>query len=148
MIPSAFVSLEKLPLTPTGKVDRKALPRPDCTRPDLAEPYLAARTPTEQFLAGIWAEVFKVERIGVHDNFFDLGGHSLLATMVIARINKRAPIAVSLRSLFQCPTIAALAKFIDERQGRPTSHQTLDNFLSELEALSEEEAERLLAAET
>ena len=144
MIPSAVVFLEQFPLTPNGKIDRKALPAPDQTRPELAEQYRAARTPTEVLLAGIWAEVLKIERVGMHDNFFALGGHSLLAMMVIARINKRFHVAVPLRSLFQLPTVAALAQLIDEQQGRQLSADALDSLLSAIEVLSEQEVETLL----
>src|SRR5262249_45295731 len=80
MVPSAFVLLEALPLTPSGKVDRKALPAPDNARPELEEAYVAPRTPVERGLADLWAEVLGLERVGVHDNFFELGVHSLLAT--------------------------------------------------------------------
>jgi amino acid adenylation domain-containing protein len=148
MVPSAFVFLDTLPLTANGKIDRKALPRLEYTRPDLAEPYRAARTPTEELLVEIWTEVFKVERVGVHDNFFELGGHSLLATMVIARINQQFPIAVPLRSMFEFQTIAALATLIDEQEGQQASHEALDRIFSEIETLSEKEAETLLMTGT
>ncbi|NNF93561.1 MAG: amino acid adenylation domain-containing protein, partial [Altererythrobacter sp.] len=87
MLPSAFVLLDALPLTPNGKVDRAALPAPEAADHLTAE-YVAPRTPTEEILAGIWAEVLGVERVGVHDDFFELGGHSLLATQVISRVRQ------------------------------------------------------------
>src|SRR5262249_42304762 len=83
MLPSALVALERLPLTPNGKLDRKALPAPE-GRPEVI-PYVAARTPMEELLTGIWEEVLHVERIGVHDDFFELGGNSLSATRVVAK---------------------------------------------------------------
>jgi amino acid adenylation domain-containing protein len=147
MVPSAFVFLDKLPLTPNGKVERRALPPPELTRPALAEPYRAASTPTEAFLVEIWAAVLKVERVGVHDNFFELGGHSLLAMRVVARINTRAHHAVSLRSMFEFPTIAALAKLVDEQRKQQADNDAFDSLLSAIEALSEEDAEGLLAAD-
>src|SRR5262249_1198864 len=86
MIPSRFVLLDLFPLKPNGKVDRKALPAPDQSRPELELGYQAPRTPTEEMLAEIWREVLKLERVGVYDNFFNLGGHSLIATQVVSRI--------------------------------------------------------------
>ncbi|HEX7986679.1 MAG TPA: amino acid adenylation domain-containing protein, partial [Duganella sp.] len=106
MVPSHFVFLDQLPLTPNGKVDRQALPAPD-TANSGAE-HVAPRSPTEQALAAIWAEVLKVERVGVFDNFFALGGHSLLAVQLIERI-RQAGMASDVRTLFAAPTIAALA---------------------------------------
>ena len=86
MVPSAFVFLGSLPLTPTGKVDRRALPAPDRARPDLENTFVAPRTPAEEVLARVWAKVLGLERVGIHDNFLELGGHSLAATQVISRV--------------------------------------------------------------
>jgi acyl carrier protein len=113
MVPSALVFLDFLPLTPNGKIDRRALPRPDQSRPELEDEFVAPRTPTEELLAEKWSEVLKVERVGVHDNFFALGGHSLLATQVISRLREAFGIALPLRSLFERPTVAGLAEQID-----------------------------------
>ena len=112
MIPSVFVMMDALPLTLNGKIDRSALASADQSRPELERPYIAPRTPTEELLAAIWAEVLKVENIGVHDNFFDLGGHSLLATQVISRVRTAYQTDVALRALFDMPTIAELANAI------------------------------------
>ena len=114
MIPSAFVLLDTLPLTPSGKVDRNALPPLDGTRPDLTHEFVAPRTEIEELVAQVWREVLKLESIGVHDNFFELGGHSLLATRVVARLRNNFGIDLPLRKLFELPTIAALAQYIDE----------------------------------
>lgn len=111
MIPSAFVMLEALPLTPNGKVDRCALPAPD--RSSLEERYVAPRTSTEKVLSEIWAEVLDLERVGIHDNFFEIGGHSLLATQLISRVHKTFNVDLPLRSLFEDPTIANLAESIE-----------------------------------
>ncbi len=119
MIPSAFVFLESLPLSPNGKVDRKALPVPDQSRPELEESFVAPRTAVEEILAEIWAELLKVENVGVHDNFFDLGGHSLLAAQLISRVRDAFHVEVPLRSLFEAPTVAGLALGIEAaRQGQ------------------------------
>ncbi|MGH7824168.1 MAG: phosphopantetheine-binding protein, partial [Candidatus Binatia bacterium] len=114
MIPSAFVFLDVLPLTPNGKIDRKALPIPDQNRPELEESYAAPCTQVEEALARIWAEVLKVERVGVHDNFFDLGGHSLLAVRVITEIEKTLGKKLRLSALFQAPTVEQLAKLLGQ----------------------------------
>jgi amino acid adenylation domain-containing protein/non-ribosomal peptide synthase protein (TIGR01720 family) len=107
MVPSAFVFLEALPLTPNGKVDRKALPAPDAA--ELDERYLAPRTPVEELLAAIWCEVLHLERVGIRHDFFELGGHSLLATQVVSRVRSLFGVELPLRSLFERPTIEALA---------------------------------------
>ncbi|HIP97139.1 MAG TPA: amino acid adenylation domain-containing protein, partial [Anaerolineae bacterium] len=116
MVPSAFVTLDALPLTPTGKVDRRALPAPDGLRPELEREYVAPRTPTEEKLVAICAELLGIHRVGVYDNFFDLGGHSLLATQFISRVRTAFGVEVPLRSLFEHPTIAELAQEIEETQ--------------------------------
>ncbi len=112
MIPAAFVVLPAFPLTPSGKLDRRALPAPDGARPELRAPFLAPRTATEQTLAAIWAEVLRVERVGVHDSFFDLGGDSILSIQVIARAN-RAGLKLLPKHLFQHQTVAELASVAD-----------------------------------
>ena len=122
MVPAAVVLLEKLPLTPTGKIDRRRLPPPDWSRSDLAESFTAPRTPIEEMLAGICAEVLRVERIGIHDNFFEMGGHSLLAAKVVSRILDALRIELPLSSVFESPTVEGLAERIETamRAGRPT----------------------------
>ncbi|MBI5032799.1 MAG: amino acid adenylation domain-containing protein, partial [Chloroflexi bacterium] len=114
MIPSAFVMLAQLPRLPNGKVDRRTLPMPEQTDWGITSQYVAPRMPTEEILAGIWAQVLNVERIGIHDNFFDLGGHSLVATRVVARVLDAFQIELPLRSLFEMPTVAQLATQIQE----------------------------------
>jgi acyl carrier protein len=113
MVPPAFVFLDSLPLTPNGKVDRQALPAPTSARPELAETFTPASTPTEEVLAGLWAELLGVEQVGIHDNFFDLGGHSLLATQVTSRVRELFNVEIALRQLFETPTVADLAQSIE-----------------------------------
>jgi acyl-coenzyme A synthetase/AMP-(fatty) acid ligase len=109
MVPSTFVVLDSLPRTLNGKVDRQALPLPDQRRPDLKDVFVAPRTPVEQWLAGLWAHLLRVERVGIHDNFFELGGHSLLATQFIARLRDALEVELPLRAVFENPTIEGVA---------------------------------------
>jgi amino acid adenylation domain-containing protein/FkbH-like protein len=112
MVPAAWVQMEKLPLSPNGKVDRKNLPAPEYLRPELQGEYLTPRTSEEEMIAGIWAEVLKFQQVGIHDDFFALGGHSLLATQVVSRIRQAFKIELPLRALFEAPTVAGLAERI------------------------------------
>jgi amino acid adenylation domain-containing protein len=124
MIPSAFVALAEVPMTPNGKVDRSALPAPDLARPDLEAVYVAPRTPVEAALARVWQETLGLERIGVRDDFFELGGHSLLATRVVSRIRNELRVELPLRSIFEARTITELATIVEghaEAAGRVSS---------------------------
>ena len=111
MVPNAFVVIETLPLTPNGKIDYRSLPVADLD-PELSDKFVAPRTSIEKTLALVWAEVLKVEQVGIHDNFFELGGHSLLATQVISRLQSAFQISLPLRYLFKSPTVAQLSDAI------------------------------------
>ncbi|HEX9937102.1 MAG TPA: condensation domain-containing protein, partial [Longimicrobium sp.] len=119
MVPAAFVHMDALPVNPNGKLDRKALPEPEYGSDE--ETYVAPRTPVEEVLAGIWAEVLGVPRLGVHDSFFELGGHSLLATRAVSRVRELFGVELPLRALFEGPTVAELASAVEEmrRAGLP-----------------------------
>ncbi len=113
MIPAAFVLLDALPLTPNGKVDRKALAAREGDQADRAHAYTAPRTPVEEILAGIWAQLLGVAQVSVEDSFFELGGHSLLATQLVSRLRDTFKVEVSLRTLFEAPTLEGLAEAVE-----------------------------------
>ncbi|MGA9773581.1 MAG: amino acid adenylation domain-containing protein [Blastocatellia bacterium] len=114
MIPSTFVTLDSLPLTSTGKIDRRALPSPETVRQEIVNDIVAPRTPTEEVLAGIWAEVLRLDQVGIHDHFFELGGHSLKATQAISRVRDAFLLDLPLRAIFEAATVAELALHIDK----------------------------------
>ena len=115
MLPAAVVALLALPLTNNGKIDRKALPTPEQASAAASSRFAAPRTPTEKAMATIWEQVLGVEKVGIHDNFFDLGGHSLLAVHLFAQITQAFGSALSLNTLFETPTVEDLAQFIDNQ---------------------------------
>jgi amino acid adenylation domain-containing protein len=112
MVPSAFVFLDALPLTPSGKVDRRALPAPDAHAPDAAK-HVAPRTPAEEIVAGIWTEVLGLSAVGATDDFFELGGHSLLATQVVSRVRESFGVELPLTRLFENSTVEGLAAHVE-----------------------------------
>ncbi len=141
MIPSAFVFMDDLPLT-NGKLDRTALPKPGNERPEMKTEYVIARGEVEQALVGIWEQVLDVRPIGIHDNFFDLGGHSLAATRVVSWVISRFQLEIPLQSLFQSPTVADMAVIITQNQTRRAGDAELAGMFREVEAMTEEEAQR------
>lgn len=147
MIPSKYVVLEALPLTPTGKVDRRALPAPDTARPALDSPLVKPRTPIEAKLIAIWADVLGLDEVGIHDSFLELGGHSLLATKLIARVIDVFAVELPLRALFEAPTVAEIAVVIIQHQANMADQGHIERMLVELEALSDQQAQHLLADE-
>ncbi|AKT41320.1 hybrid non-ribosomal peptide synthetase/type I polyketide synthase [Chondromyces crocatus] len=114
MVPSTVTPLEALPLTPNGKIDRRALPDPEGLRPELRVAYEAPRTDVEKLVAGVWRDVLQIEKVGLHDSFFDLGGHSLLLTQVRTRLKELLRRDVPITGLFRHPTIATLAHYLTE----------------------------------
>ena len=155
MVPSAFFKMDALPMTPNGKLDQRAFPPFDPTQREPARVYVAPRNEVEEKLVEIWAEVLKIEQIGVLDNFFELGGHSLMAAQVIARIRKYLGVEVSVRSLFEDPTVAGLgsalanAPPVDTRPTPPIAsvrsvQMTRKQLEAKLSELSAEEIDELL----
>jgi acyl carrier protein len=148
MVPSAFVHLETLPKTATGKVDPKTLPAPEYA--SSAAAYTAPRTAAEETLAGIWAEVLRVERVGADDDFFGLGGHSLLAIRMFARVREAFGVEVPLRALFEHPTVSAFAAQLEDAAGRASvpvsiaAAERVEDVMAGVEEMSEEELDRLL----
>jgi amino acid adenylation domain-containing protein len=145
MVPSAFVSLDALPLTPSGKVDRLSLPEP--AAPGSGNGRVAPRTPMEESVAAIWADVLGVDAVGVDDDFFALGGHSLLAAQVVAQVRSDFAVELPMHSLFTMPTVETLAAEIGRLAGAADEDETAQ-LLAKLETLSDDEVERLLAEES
>ena len=135
MIPSVFVSLEELPLLPNGKVNRRALPAPDASRPELRREFVAPENPTQARLVDLYMKVLALDKAGIHDDFFELGGDSILATRLVSRVRRTFDVELPLRELFWQPTVFELAAVIEKL------------VIEQLENLSEAEAEQLLQNE-
>jgi amino acid adenylation domain-containing protein len=146
MIPEAFVWLDSLPLTPNGKLDRRALPDPAREEPREGDGFEPPANPVEEGVAAIWSELLALDRVGRHDDFFDLGGHSLLAARVVAALHERFGVDVPLRTLFEKPTVAGVARAVAESRLEQAAASEVEALLADLESLSEEEVEALLAS--
>jgi acyl carrier protein len=144
MLPSAFVTLDRLPLTPGGKLDRRALPQVDSARPEPGSPYVPPRTPVEEAVTDIWAEVLGLERAGVQDDFFALGGHSLLATKVISKIRYIFKVELPLKTIFDRPTVEALSQAIIANENRQGQTEKIARILKKMKSMSADERNRLL----
>jgi acyl carrier protein len=144
MVPTAFVVLDAVPKTPGGKVDRRALPAPGRARPDLDQPLVAPRTPVEAALCALWRDVLGLDEVGIHDNFLDLGGHSLAVSQIVARVSETLHVDLPLRTVFETPTVAALAAAIADQLAQGLDRDTRERLLAELDGLSEAEAEQRL----
>lgn len=144
MVPAAFVPLDEMPLTPNGKVDRKALPEPSFSRDVLEEDYVAPRTELEEVLTNIWADILDVERVGIHDSFFRLGGHSLLATQVISRMRDMLRIEISLMDFFKASTVAGVIEHALRDTDRRERAEKTAQLLLKLAQLSDDEVKEML----
>jgi amino acid adenylation domain-containing protein len=146
MLPAAFVLLDRLPLTATGKVDTRALPTPERVHSAVNKEFVDPQTAVEKQVAEIWSEVLHLNKIGLHDNFFELRGDSLLATQVVARIRKTFHVELTLRHFFGIPTVAGLAADIEQaRQQAQGDDEKIADFLKKVRQLSDQEISNMLA---
>jgi acyl carrier protein len=145
MVPSALLVLERLPLTASGKVARQELPAPETTGGRWGRgAYVAPQTAVEEVLAGIWSEVLKVADVGRDENFFALGGHSLLATQVVSRVQELFKLRISLRTMFETPTVAGLAASLLEDPASRTTIEKTAELLLQVSQLSDDDVDELL----
>jgi acyl carrier protein len=139
MIPAVFVPLDRMPLTPSGKVARGALPAPDLGRLDAGVTFTAPASPIEQKVADIWMEILRVPQVGANHNFFELGGHSLLATRVMSAVRAAFNVEVPLRTLFERPTVSGLAGAITERLAAAQTDVDLEELIARAKGMSADE---------
>jgi acyl carrier protein len=137
MVPSAFVTLQALPLSPNGKLNRGALPDPGDAPPDTSRAFTPPVTPVGIAIAEIFSQVLEIQQVGLYDNFFELGGHSLLAIRVVSRLRDRFHIEVMPRLLFEFPTVHALAERISDMLVKITTDEEIAAVLAELDQVGE-----------
>lgn len=147
MVPSTFMLLQAMPVSPNGKLNRPALPAPEAERLEVAGAYVAPRTPVEEAIAGMWAEVLALPKVGVHDDFFKQGGHSLMATRIVSRLRERFGLELPLRVMFEARTVAELAEVVEELQLAEADSGDLDRLMAELDNLSDDDVLRLMSAQ-
>ena len=151
MIPSIFMAVEEYPLTPNGKVDRRALPDPDDTAVTSGQEFVVPSNETEEQLVQIWCDILQIEQVGIHNNFFEMGGHSLLAIQIVSRIRDAYDIDITPRQIFDAPTVADLARYVLEQEAAELDiddeefdDADLADLLDDLGDLSEDELATLL----
>jgi amino acid adenylation domain-containing protein len=137
MVPSAFVLMQALPLTPSGKVDRRALPAPEQGGTHEVGSHVAPRDAIESVMAGMWAEMLKRDKVGVYDNFFELGGHSLLAMQLISRVRESFSVEFPLRQMFEDPTVAGMSAALVAHELKPGRTLKVARILQQLEGMTE-----------
>jgi amino acid adenylation domain-containing protein len=147
MVPAQLAFVDAFPLGATGKVDRRRLSPPEAARPDVAQPYVAPRGELEEALAALWAEILRIERPGAEDSFFELGGHSLLAAQIVARVRDAFAVDVPMQTIFERPTISALADEIVARQLSALGEAAAAELLDEIAELSDDEVRQALEAD-
>ena len=144
MLPSVYLDVDQLPLTPHGKVDRRALPESKGAERELDTPFVGPRNAMEEVLAEIFIEVLRVERVGINDNFFELGGHSLLAAQLVSLVRKAFQSDLPLRKIFEAPTVASLAGLLVGGESSPGQFEKRAETLRRIESLSTNDLEELL----
>jgi amino acid adenylation domain-containing protein len=146
MLPAWFVRVERMPMTPNSKVDRRALAAVEVKGSEDRTDYVAPRTPVEEILVEIFAEVLKLDRVGIYDNFFEIGGHSLLATRVISRVKSTFDVGIEVRSIFEEATVAKLAEVLIAQEPKPGQVEKIALILKKLNNMTEEDVDAELAA--
>jgi acyl carrier protein len=145
MVPAVFVFLDKLPMTTTGKVDRKALSKVEADRSCLDDNYAPPRNPVEEVLVRMWQELLDVERVGIHDNFFELGGHSLLAVQAMAYLQEALRVEEPLIAFFfENPTVAGVADALLESEAGQGDMERIASMLNLIATMSDEEIDTIL----
>jgi amino acid adenylation domain-containing protein len=136
MLPFFFVVMDSLPLTPSGKVDRSALPSPKKSRHEVGGRFTAANTAIEKVLAKLWAEIIEIDEVGIHDDFAELGGDSLLAAQIVSEVNSIFSLKQPLQTLFEAPTVAKLVEFVRMNEVQPGYSDKVANLLMKIEGMS------------
>jgi acyl carrier protein len=147
MLPSTYVILDSLPLTASGKVDRRALPSPGKLRPALDNFYVGARTPVEKVMVKLWAEVMGIDEVGTDDDFSELGGDSIQAAQIVSKVNNTFSLKSPLKILFEAPTVAKLVQFIVEQETNPGQSDKIANIVLKIESMSSEDIRKALEAD-
>jgi amino acid adenylation domain-containing protein len=145
MVPEVIIVLKEMPLTANGKIDRKRLPPVESAGRQLETEYVGARTAVEAVLIGIFEEVLELDRIGIHDNFFEIGGHSLLVTRVISRVENTFEMRIGVRSMFEATTVAKLAEYLKTREPQPGQVEKIALILKKLNSMTDEDMSQELA---
>jgi len=144
MLPSVFVVLDSLPLTTSGKVDRRALPSPKKSRHEVSDTFTAPITAIEKVLAKLWAEIIKIDEVGIHDDFSELGGDSVLAAQIVSEINNIFSLKQPLQTLFEAPTVAKLVEFVLTNEKHPGHSDKIANLLIKIDGMSSEDISKAL----
>ncbi len=144
MLPTFVLQIEELPLTPSGKINRRALPDPDFGARQVEHEFVAPRTPTEEALVEIYKEVLTIDEVGIHDSFFELGGHSLLATRLVARVREDYGVNLSVRLIFEAPTVAELSLEVIKLEAEQAGGDFTAELLKDIEQMSKPQTDAVV----